>query len=144
MDHVALMRKSWKLTEKILTREKNIESRWYKARYTPWDRIQRGDAVYFKDSGCPVTLKARAKKVLQFQDLTPTSVKELLRKYARADGIEQKDIPVFFARFKDKKYCILVFLEHPEKIRPFYINKSGFGAMASWITVGSLAEFKVG
>lgn len=144
MDHVAIMRKSWGLTEKILTGEKNIESRWHKTRSAPWDRIKKGDTVYFKDSGEPITLKVRVQRVLQFADLTQVRVKELLRKYARADGIKQKDTPAFFARFKDKKYCILVFLEHPKKVRPFHINKSGFGAMASWITVGSLAEFKVG
>lgn len=142
MDHIAIMRKSWKLTEKLLTGEKSIESRWYKARRAPWDRIKKGDAVYFKDSGCPVTLKARVRKVLQFSGLTQARVKELLRKYARADGIEQKDIPAFFARFKDKQYCILVFLEHPERVRPFYVNKSGFGALASWIILNDVQKIK--
>lgn len=143
MDHVAIMRKSWGLTEKILTGEKNVESRWYKTRHAPWNRIEKGDAVYFKDSGCPVTLKARAKKVLQFSNLTPARVKELLQKYARADGIGQEDVPAFFARFKDKKYCILVFLGSPKRIRPFHINKSSFGAMASWITVGDIKSIMV-
>lgn len=138
------MKKSWGLTEKILTGEKNIESRWYKTRHVPWNRIEKGDTVYFKDSGEPVTLKVRVQRVLQFANLTPARVKELLQKYARADGIEQKDIPVFFARFKDKKYCILVFLEpHPERIRPLHVNKSGFGAMASWITVGDINSIMV-
>ena len=138
MDHVAIMRKSWELTEKILTGEKNIESRWYKTRHAPWNRIEKGDIVYFKDSGCPVTLKARVQKVLQFANLTPTRVQKLLQKYGRDDGIEEKDIPAFFTRFKDKKYCILVFLEHAKKVLPFHINKKGFGAMASWITVGDI------
>jgi len=144
MDHIAIMRKSWGLTKKILTGEKNIESRWYKVKYAPWGRIKRGDAVYFKDSGDPVILRARVQKVLQFQNLTSARVEELLQKYGRDDGIEKKDIPAFFERFKDKKYCILVFLKHAERVRPFHINKSSFGAMASWITVGALAEIEVG
>lgn len=66
MDHVAIMRKSWGLTQKILTGEKKIESRWYNVRYAPWDKIEKGDMVYFKDSGTPVTLRTRVQKVLQF------------------------------------------------------------------------------
>jgi len=138
MDHVAIMKKSWGLTQKILTREKNIESRWYRVRYAPWGRIHKGDFVYFKDSGEPVILRARVQKVLQFQSLTPARVKELLQKYGRDDGIEKKDIHTFFQKFKHKKYCILVFLKHPERVRSFHINKSGFGAMASWIIVGDI------
>ncbi|TSC56287.1 MAG: hypothetical protein Greene071421_258 [Parcubacteria group bacterium Greene0714_21] len=143
MDHVAIMRKSWKLTEKILTGEKSIESRWYKTRYAPWARIHKGDSVYFKDSGEPARLQARVQKVLQFQDLTPARVQELLQKYARADGIEKKDIPAFFERFKDKKYCILIFLKNPRNVEPFEINKKGFGAMASWIIVKNAKEIKL-
>lgn len=30
MEHVAIMRKSWGLTDKILSGQKKIESRWYK------------------------------------------------------------------------------------------------------------------
>ena len=144
MDHVAIMRKSWGLTEKILTGEKNIESRWYKTKCAPWNKIEKGDAVYFKDSGEPVRLKARVQKVLQFSSLTPVRVKELLQKYGRDDGIEKKDIPAFFERFKDQKYCILVFLKNPRNVKPFEINKKGFGAMASWITVGDIKSIMVG
>ena len=48
MEHVAIMKKSWGLTEKILTGAKKIESRWYKNKHTPWNRIKSGEIVYFK------------------------------------------------------------------------------------------------
>ncbi|MBI3413268.1 MAG: hypothetical protein HY051_04265, partial [Candidatus Aenigmarchaeota archaeon] len=66
MYHVAIMKKSWGLTEKILDRRKTIESRWYKHRRTPWNKIKKGDTVYFKNSGEPVSIKTRVKKVMQF------------------------------------------------------------------------------
>ena len=138
------MRKSWGLTKKILTREKNIESRWYQTRRTPWDKIKKGDAVYFKDSGEPVTIKAEIGKVLQFPNLTQEKVKEILKQYGKDDGIEKEKIKEFFERFKTKRYCILIFLKNPRSIKPFEINKKGFGAMSSWITVGALAEIEVG
>jgi len=42
MDHVAIMKRSWGLIPKILSGEKTIESRWYKKRIPPWNRISKG------------------------------------------------------------------------------------------------------
>lgn len=144
MDHVAIMKKSWGLTQKILTGEKKIESRWYKTRRVPWDRIKVGDSLYFKDSGDPVTIQTEVERVLQLFDLTPSRVKEILDTYGKDDGIEKERMQDFFERFKDKKYCILVFLKNPRRIQPFYINKAGFGAMSAWIIVPTLAVIKKG
>lgn len=143
MQHLAIMKKSWGLTEKILSGQKKIESRWYKSKYAPWDKIKSGEIVYFKDSGSPVTLKARVGKVLQFADLTPKKVRDILNKYGDDDGIEKQDIPKFFELFKNKKYCMLIFLKNPQKITPFEIDKTGFGAMVAWICVDCIDKIKV-
>ncbi|NCN42324.1 ASCH domain-containing protein, partial [bacterium] len=116
MEHVAIMRKSWGLTQKILSGQKKIESRWYKVKYSPWDRIKSGEIVYFKDSGKPVTIKTEVEKVIQFSDLTPEKVKEILYQYGQADGLGIDKIPEFFEMFKNKKYCMLIFLKNPLKI----------------------------
>jgi len=140
MEHVAIMKKSWGLLPKILSGEKKIESRWYKNKYSPWDKIKQDDFVYFKDSGCPVSLKAEVEKVIQVSDLNSERVREILNKYGKEDGIE--DISKFFELFKDKKYCMLIFLRKPQKIEPFDINKKGFGAMSAWITVENINQIK--
>ena len=142
MEHVAIMKKSWGLTQKILSGQKKIESRWYKIKYAPWNRIRSGEIVYFKDSGEPVTIKAEVDKVIQFSDLTPDKVKEILYQYGQADGLGIDKIPIFFEMFKDKKYCMLIFLKNPQKIEPFEIDKSGFGAMSAWISVNSINRLK--
>ena len=142
MEHLAIMRKSWNLTQKILTGKKRIESRWYKVKYSPWNRIKSGEIVYFKDSGEPVTIKAEVDKVIQFSSLDSGKVKDILEKYGDDDGIEKEKIPEFFEMFKDKKYCMLIFLRNPQKIEPFEINKNGFGSMSSWITIDSIDKIK--
>lgn len=136
------MRKSWGLTAKILSGEKKIESRWYKLKYPPWDKIQSGETVYFKDSGAAVTIKAEVDKVIQFSDLTPEKVLKILNKYGRADGLGIDEIPAFSEMFKDKKYCVLIFLKNPIKTEPFKINKTGFGAMSAWISVDDINKIK--
>ncbi|MDO8555294.1 MAG: ASCH domain-containing protein [bacterium] len=142
MDHIAIMRKSWGLTRKILTGQKKIESRWYKVKYSPWDKIQSGETVYFKNSGEPVAIKAEVEKVIQFSNLTPEKVREILYRYGSADGLDAEKIPDFFEMFKDKKYCILIFLKNPRKVKPFEIDKSGFGAMSAWIAVNDISTIK--
>jgi ASC-1-like (ASCH) protein len=136
------MRKSWGLTEKILSGEKKIESRWYINRSNPWNNINSGDIVYFKNSGEPITIKATVFRVLQFDNLTPAKVKSILIAYGSSIGIDKKDIDIYFDNFKNKNYCILIFLSNVKAVKPFEINKTGFGAMSSWLTVSNLKQIK--
>jgi len=142
MIHIAIMKKEWGFLEKILTGQKTIESRWYKNKYKPWDAIKKGDAVYFKNSGEPVLIKTQVKKIMQFSDLSPKKGKEILNAYGKDIGIEKNDIAEFSRKFRDKKYGILIFLAKAQKIKPFQIDKKGFGAMASWITVNNIHEIQ--
>lgn len=143
MHHLAIMKKSWGLLPKILSGEKKIESRWYRSKGAPWDRIKSDDIVYFKDSGYPITIKARVSKVIQFSNLTPKIVRKIIAKYGQANGLGIQDKNKFFELFKNKKYCILIFLSEIKKIKPFNINKRSFGLMSAWITVDDLKKIKV-
>jgi ASC-1-like (ASCH) protein len=143
MHHLAIMKKSWGLLEKILNGEKKIESRWYVNKHSPWGKIVAGDIVYFKNSGESVSVRAKVEKILSFSGLTPKKGKQILNKYAKDDGIEKSQIPYFFNLFQDKKYCLLIFLKNPQKIKQFNVNKIGFGAMSAWITVKNIDKIKI-
>lgn len=143
MEHVAIMKKSWGLTEKIVSGEKTIESRWYYSKRAPWNRIKTNDAVYFKNSGEPVTIKALVEKVLQFKDLKPTQIKEILEEYGYKDGIVETDIQKFFELFKNKKFCILIFLKDVERVKPFNIDRKRFGSMAAWLICESVERLRI-
>jgi len=132
------------LLSKILSGEKSIESRWYKNRYAPWDKIRSGDKVYFKNSGEPVTVIAEVEKVLQFEDLNQVKVGDLLEKYGKRDGIEKNQINHYYQMFKHKNYCVLIFLKNPKKLtKPFEISKKGYGAMSAWIVVEDINKLKI-
>jgi len=136
------MRKSWGLLPKILTGEKTIESRWYKNKCSPWGKIKRGDVVYFKNSGEPVTIKAEVSKIIQYLDLTSAKVRWTLQKYGTKDGLGIDEIDKYYQRFKDRKYCLLVFLKNPQKIKPFEIDKTGYGNMAAWIAIDDVNKLR--
>jgi len=140
--HVAIMRKSWGLTDKILSGEKKIESRWYLHKSRPWNKIKAGDTIYFKDSGSLIKIIAKVVQVLQFENLTPDKVSEILDKYGKDDGISSSETDNYFQMFKDKKYCILVFLKDVESVEPFDIDKKGFGSMSAWITVNDIEKIR--
>lgn len=143
MIHVAIMKKSWGLLPKILGGEKTIESRWYKTRRAPWGKIFAGDTVYFKNSGEAVTVKAIVEKVKEIiidSGLGQNDVKSILEKYSHDDGITPEKIPEFTKLFTDKKYCILIYLKNPQKIKPFEISKKGYGMMSAWITTEKIAS----
>ncbi|MDP4000818.1 MAG: hypothetical protein Q8P83_01100 [bacterium] len=140
--HVAIMCKSWGLTDKILTGEKKIESRWYLNRCRPWNNINDNDTIYFKDSGSPIKLQAEVDHVLWFDNLTPNKVSEILNSYGSDDGISTDKISDYYEKFKDKKYCILIFLRDVKSVKPFEIDKTGFGSMSAWITVNDIEKIK--
>jgi hypothetical protein len=142
MDHIAIMNKSWKLIDKIVSGEKRIESRWYHSRSAPWDRIKAGEIVYFKDAGCPVTAKATVSKVLQYADLTEEKAREITDRYGGSGGLGLSSKGLFeWAR--KKRYCILIFLKDATPVKPFEIDKTGFGNACAWMCVEKISEVMI-
>ncbi|MCK4670808.1 MAG: hypothetical protein KAT43_06405 [Nanoarchaeota archaeon] len=136
MDHVAYMKKAWGLIPKILSNEKRIESRWYKTKRDPWDNVNPGDRVYFKDSGKPVTVKAEVSKILQFANLSEARIRMILEEYGKQIGTE--DVEETVESYKEKKYCILIFLRNPKEVEPFEIDKTGYGSGTAWLCVSDI------
>ena len=130
MDHVAIMNKRFgDLIAKILSREKIIESRWSKNKIVPWGRVHSGDRVYFKNAGEPVIAVAEIEKVSQFEKKDFDKARELF--------------PTTDEWARGKNYCVLMWLKNPRKVKPFKIDKSGFGSAAAWLCVGNIEKIKV-
>jgi ASC-1-like (ASCH) protein len=140
-DHIAILNKKYKALESILSGKKTIESRWYKTKKPPWNRIDVDDTVYFKESGGKVKAKAVVTKVLQFVELNEDSFNTIVSEYG--NGIQLKN-KKYNEWYEGKKYCLLVFFKDVEKIKePFSIDKSGFGIGAAWLTVDDIDEIKL-
>lgn len=135
------MKKSWGLIPKIISGEKTIESRWYKNRIAPWNKIQAGDIVYFKNSGEPVTAIAKVSMVLQFRNLNKKQFIEIMDKYADKICLSTQEYNEYY---KSKNYCILIFLSEPKELeKPFCIDKTGYGISSAWMCVKDLSKVKV-
>lgn len=140
MDHIAIMKKSLGLMPKIFSGEKTIESRWYKTKRAPWDRVKPGDIVYFKNAGEPVVLSAVVLEVLQFEINNIYEAKRIVEKYGNEIFLLNKNVKTWPIL---PKYCILMRLKDPKLLqKPFSINKSGFGIGCAWIIVDNIDSIK--
>src|SRR3989338_5970167 len=131
MDHLAILDAKRKLLEKILRKEKTVESRWYVHKKAPYQTIKKGEVIYFKEAGKPVSAKARVSHVLFFDKVSSNKVKDILEKYGREIGFDKTAKKNAFEKYKNKKYCTLIFLSNVEEIKPFAIDKTGYGLMCA-------------
>lgn len=139
MHHIAIMRKAWKLIPKILSGEKTIESRWYLTRRAPWGKVKRGDVVFFRNGGEPVTAKAAVSEALHFEIRSLADAKRLARKYGKAICLVNRD-PASWKPLP--KYCILLRLRDPRPVRPFRVDKTGFGSATAWMCVDDIRDVR--
>src|SRR3989338_9548949 len=142
MDHLAILDAKRKLLEKILRKEKTVESRWYVHKKAPYQTIEKGEIVYFKETGKSVTAKARVSQVLFFDKLYSKKVREILNDYGREIGFDETAKKNAFEKYKNKKYCTLIFLSNVEEIKPFAVDKTGYGLMCAWITVKNIRDIR--
>lgn len=134
------MTKKLGLIDAILEGKKTIESRWYKTKRSPWNMISEGETVYFKDTGGPVRAKATVKTVLQFSNLDQNDIQRISEEYASQIMMKSDQL---IQQHQTKKYCILVFLQDAQSVKPFHIDKTGFGNMTAWITVDDIKKIKM-
>lgn len=137
-DHVAYLSKSWKMLDKILDGRKTIESRWYVNKVNPWQNVSKGDVVYLKETGDPIRAKADVDDVLFFENLNKQSIDHILNEYGGRICLDESHHHLL----KNKKYCILIFLNNVEKIHPFEIDKRGFGIASAWLTVDGIDSLR--
>lgn len=79
---------------------------------------------------------------MQFNELDEKKVREIYSKYGKAIGVSD-EIDKHVQSNMDKNYCILVFLENVRRIKPFNINKKGFGNMCAWISIDKLNKIRI-
>lgn len=118
MKHLAIMRQPF--LDLVVSNKKTIESRWNNKKVAPYEKVQVGDTIYFKETGKMVTSSATVKKV-QFFELNSNVVSDIVQKYGKEICIDYFDN---FEQVKKKKYCTLIWLDNVKDIEPFVAPKS--------------------
>ncbi len=137
------MKKSWGLIPKILNKTKVAESRWYRSRIAPWNRIKKRHNLYFKNSGEAITVKTKVTKVIQYEIPNNSKALKIMKKHAEKDLGFKKIPPEVLNYIRNKNYAIFIYFDSVKEIKPFNVDKTGFGAMAAWITVNNINKIKL-
>ena len=135
MDHAAIVLHKGRMLEKILSGEKTIHSRWFVREPARYPRVDPGEIIYFKDSReRDIYTKATAIDMVEFDYLTRGVMRDIIEKYGKQICIDQSYLP----KLEGKNYCTLIFLADAQKIKPFCIDKKGFGRSTAWICVDDI------
>jgi len=145
MEHLAILTGDW--YERILDGSKTCETRFYKVCIPPMEGnktyaqgIVAGERVYLKKSGKPVSAYATVRDAMFFRNYADEDLARILSTYESQMGFGMDS----FENLKDKRHCVLVFLEDVVKLdTPFDIDKTGFGVGAAWLTFESIDALRV-
>ena len=139
MEHIAFLSKKLDLLNKIISREKTIESRWYVNKKPPYNSISINDVIYFKNSGEPVSVKTKVENVIFYNNLNEEKIRKIISQYGKEICIDMD----YLINIKEKRLCTLIFLKDVKKIEPFEINKKGYGNMCAWISIDDVQKIKL-
>lgn len=143
MHHVAILKASWKLIPEIIDCNKTIETRWYMQKRLPWNRIKKGDHIFFKDAGKPVQVEAAVTKVTQIEVTADFQAEALIDQIWQKDVVFSKLIPELQKYIAGKKYGIIVEFENATEIPAFDIDKTGYGLQAAWLSVEDIGQIRI-
>lgn len=129
--HVAIMVEPF--LSYILNGEKTIESRFSKKRISPFEKVERKDIIFLKQSGGGIRAVFEAGEVLSFDQLDPQKILDLRKHYNnRICGSEE-----FWARKNFSVYATLI--EIKELFSLEEIKVSGKNRQ-SWITLDTAIQ----
>jgi ASC-1-like (ASCH) protein len=113
----------------ILQGKKTVESRLTMQARDPFDNIEKGDRIYFKQSSGPYCATAVAGHVLFEDNLTPRRIKEIQREYNHLICGEES----FWNWKRNSNFCTLIWLRdvRPVEVGPAIRPLQG----VAWLTL---------
>jgi ASC-1-like (ASCH) protein len=132
VNHVAIIDSKKKLLDKILSGEKTIESRWYIKHKPPFGKIKIGDALYFKESSKPISLKSTVHRFNEYHNLTYDDKNKLFDNYHKDICISKSER----AELMKKSHILLVWFTDVKEINHFSTKKGN--PRSAWIIARKL------
>ena len=130
--HLAILKKAY--LDAILDGHKIVESRFTRTHRAPFGRISNGDKIFLKQSSGPVCGAASVSAVKQFEDLTPTKVLHIKKRYNHLIRAGDQ----FWQSKIDSKFGLLVWLKDVKRIEPIQIDKKDWRA---WVVLTQQENF---
>jgi len=130
--HLVILKKPY--LDAILDGRKQVESRFSRAKPVAFGRLLVGDRLFLKISSGPVCATARVAAIENFEDLTPSKIIGLKRRYNRYIlGSDE-----YWRSKSDSKFGFLVWLKDVRRIEPIQIPKKDWRA---WVILAENRDF---
>lgn len=115
----------------ILLGKKTIESRFSKRLDPPYGAISKGDLVYIKPSGKDVIGQFKVKKVIFYDGLTLSDLKELRKRYGQKLALGED----YWQKKENSRYGTLIFIGESSRFitAPIKLNKKD---LRGWVVLG--------
>lgn len=110
-------------------------------RKMPYGRVEAGDTLYFLNNDAEGQVKARAivVRVLNSDALSEDGSLRLIDEHQAGLQLTEKQLK----KWGGKRYLVLIWIEKPEKVKSFRVDKSAYGNMDDWLPVGNIESAKL-
>ena len=124
--HLAILTRPY--LEKIVKKQKTIESRFSKFRTPPFSKIQIGEVVFLKEVAGPIHAIAFTSQVHSFGPLNLGEAEQIMVEYQEGLQLESD----FKRRKQNSLYATLISLETVLPVKPLHLKKRD---RRSWVVL---------
>ncbi len=136
MDHVVYVDAKAKELENLLEGKKRMVLRGATGRKLPYGRVQVGDCLFFilNNGDGFVRAIAHVTSVFNSEKLSEAESHRVIEENQELLQLT----PQQFQRWAGKRYLVLIGVDLAVPIKPFPIDRSGYGNMDDWLPVGDI------
>ena len=140
MDHVVYLDAKAGELDNLLSGKKTMIIRGATGRKLPYGKVNTGDKLYLINNNAEGTIKAMAvvSSVFNSEKMNREESVDLITKNQNKLLLNS----IQFKRWAGKRYVVLIEVDTIDEVKPFTIDKSGYGNMDDWLPVGSIEKVK--
>jgi hypothetical protein len=141
MDHVVYLDSKANELDLLLDGKKTMIVRGATGRKMPHGRVNAGDVLYFINNNAEGVIQAMAqvKSVIHSEKMTEEESTQLIDRHQAKLQLTPKQVE----RWAGKRYLVLVEVSDIKEVRPFKIDKSGYGNMDDWLLVEDIETVRI-
>ncbi len=140
MDHVVYIDAKAGELETLLAGEKTMIVRGATGRKLPYGRVQANDRLFFIQNNGDGLVRASAtvSDVFNSDKLTEEQSGELLKTNQPKLNLTPEQIK----RWAGKRYLVLIEVRDVRSVKPFVVDRAGYGNMDDWLPVGAIESIR--
>lgn len=141
MDHVVYLDAKSNEYEELLCGSKTMIIRRATGRKLPYGRVSKGDILYFINNNAEGLVKAKSivSSVYNSDKMNTEESIKLVKDHQDNLKLTNKQ----FEKWAGKRYLVLIEIKEFEELNSFPIDKSNYGNMDDWLTVGNIDSVKL-